>query len=130
IAAMGLHPRTFWFTGLPASGKSTLARAFERYIFDSGLPVFRLDGDTMRTGLNADLGFSRADRQENIRRLTHVARLFNEAGVHCIVCAISPYEADRAAARRVIGEDAFKLIWISTPLETCEVRDPHGLYQK
>lgn len=130
IAAMGMQPRTFWFTGLPASGKSTLARAFERYIFDAGLPVFRLDGDTMRTGLNADLGFSRADRQENIRRLTHVARLFNEAGVHCIVCAISPYEADRKAARQAIGTEAFKLIWISTPLETCEKRDPHGLYQK
>jgi bifunctional enzyme CysN/CysC len=130
ITALGASPQTFWFTGLPASGKSTLARAFERYIFDAGYPVYRLDGDTLRTGLNADLGFSKSDRQENIRRLTHVARLFNEAGVHCIVCAISPYEADRSVAREIIGPDAFRLIWVSTPLETCEARDPHGLYRK
>ncbi|MCB0335263.1 MAG: adenylyl-sulfate kinase, partial [Bdellovibrionales bacterium] len=121
---------TLWFMGLSASGKSTLAKHLERNLFDAGKPVMRLDGDNLRHGLNADLGFSKQDRKENIRRIAHVAKLFNDAGIICLVCAISPYEADRAIAREVIGPHKFNLVHVSTSLEICEKRDPHGLYQR
>jgi bifunctional enzyme CysN/CysC len=118
-----------WLTGLPGSGKSTLARALERRIFDrGGVPVL-LDGDTLRDGLNADLSFTSDDRSENIRRLGEVAAHLAKNGQIAIVAAISPFQDDRERARRAAG-NLFKEIYISTPVETCESRDPKGHYAK
>lgn len=121
---------TLWFTGLSGSGKSSIAKALERKLFDSGRPVYRLDGDNLRFGLNSDLAFSKEDRAENIRRVAEVARLFNEAGITVIASFISPYAQDREMARKVIGGSQFIEIHLSTPIEVCESRDPHGLYKK
>jgi len=121
---------TYWLTGLSGSGKSTIAKALERRMFGLGRNVYRLDGDNLRFGLNKDLGFSKEDRKENIRRVAEVARLFNEAGVSVICSFISPYIEDRSAAREVIGNDTFVEVYLDTPLEVCEKRDPHGLYKK
>lgn len=121
---------TAWCTGLSGSGKSTIARELERNLFESGVAVYRLDGDSLRSGLNADLSFSNADRSENIRRVAHVARLMNEAGVTVICSFISPFQKDREFARSIVGEDNFLEIYLATPLSTCEERDPHGLYRK
>ena len=123
-------PKTLWCTGLSASGKSTIAKALERYLFDHGVSVFRLDGDNLRHGLNRDLGFSEEDRRENIRRTAEVAKLFNDAGVVVICSLISPLEKDRALAKELIGEDSFIEVYVSTSLEVCETRDPKGLYKK
>ncbi|MDE2376190.1 adenylyl-sulfate kinase, partial [Bradyrhizobium sp.] len=118
-----------WLTGLPASGKSTLARAIERRLFtDGGSPIL-LDGDTMRAGLNGDLGFSAADRSENIRRLAEVATHLARNGHIAIVAAVSPAREDRAAARR-IADTLFREIHVATPAEICESRDPKGHYKK
>jgi bifunctional enzyme CysN/CysC len=118
-----------WLTGLPASGKSTLARALERKLFgQNGSPVL-LDGDTLRAGLNGDLGFSAADRAENIRRLAEVATHLARNGHIAIVAAVSPSAEDRAAARR-IADTAFREIYVATPAEVCENRDPKGHYAK
>jgi adenylylsulfate kinase len=106
------------------------ARNLEKALFDSGRPIFMLDGDTMRHGLNADLGFSPEARRENIRRTAHVARLLNQAGVSVVCALISPLQADRDLARSIIGSDEFLEIYVSTPLTVCESRDPHGLYQR
>ncbi len=121
---------TLWFTGLSGSGKSSIARGLERLLFSQNIPVYRLDGDNLRYGLNRDLGFSNADRSENIRRVSEVARLFNQAGVTVICSFISPFEKDREAAREIIGADSFVEVFVNTPLEVCEERDPHGLYKK
>ena len=129
-ASFGHRAMTLWFTGLSGSGKSTLAVATESALFADGIPVYRLDGDNLRSGLNKDLGFSKYERKENIRRVAEVARLFNDAGVSVICAFISPYMIDREAARDIIGHEAFMEIHISTPLEECEKRDPHGLYQR
>jgi len=118
-----------WLTGLPASGKSTLARALERRLFGNGGAPILLDGDTLRAGLNGDLGFSAADRSENIRRLAEVAMHLARNGQIAIVAAISPARADRAAARH-IADIAFREIYVSTPAEVCESRDPKGHYAK
>ena len=118
-----------WLTGLPASGKSTLARALERRLFSNGGAPILLDGDTLRAGLNGDLGFSAADRSENIRRLAEVAMHLARNGQIAIVAAISPARADRAAARH-IADIAFREIYVSTPAEVCESRDPKGHYAK
>jgi bifunctional enzyme CysN/CysC len=126
----GFKPVTMWCTGLSGSGKSTIARNLEKALFDSGRPIFMLDGDTMRHGLNADLGFSPEARRENIRRTAHVARLLNQAGVSVVCALISPLQADRDLARSIIGSDEFLEIYVSTPLAVCESRDPHGLYQR
>ena len=118
-----------WLTGLPASGKSTLARALERRLFSRGGSPILLDGDTLRSGLNNDLGFSAEDRKENIRRLAEVAAHLARNGHVAIVAAVSPALDDRAQARR-IGEDLFHEIHVSTSAEICEARDPKGHYRK
>jgi bifunctional enzyme CysN/CysC len=118
-----------WFTGLPGSGKSTLARALERRLFTNGGSPILLDGDTLRAGLNSDLGFSPADRSENIRRLAEVATHLARNGHIAIVAAVSPAASDRAAARR-IADSAFREIYVATPAEICESRDPKGHYAK
>jgi bifunctional enzyme CysN/CysC len=118
-----------WLTGLPGSGKSTLALALERRLFNRGGSPILLDGDTLRAGLNADLGFSPKDRAENIRRLAEVATHIARNGHIAIVAAVSPALEDRAAARR-IAEGAFREIYVATPAEICESRDPKGHYAK
>jgi bifunctional enzyme CysN/CysC len=123
------HGAVVWLTGLPASGKSTLARALERRLFGRGGSPVLLDGDTLRAGLNGDLGFSAADRSENIRRLAEVASHLARNGHIAIVAAVSPSADDRAAARR-IADGAFREIHVATPAEVCESRDPKGHYAK
>lgn len=118
-----------WFTGLSASGKTTLAFEMERILFQRGWRTFVLDGDNVRHGLCADLGFSAADRAENIRRIGEVAALFADAGVIVITAFISPYRADRQRARDAAGQ-AFHEIFIDADVATCEERDPKGLYRK
>ena len=123
---------TVWFTGLSGSGKSTVAGEVERALVAAGRPAYLLDGDNLRHGLNADLGFSAADRTENIRRVGEVARLFADAGVVALVPVISPYRADRDQAR-AIHEAAglrFVEVFVDTPIRVCESRDPKGLYAK
>jgi bifunctional enzyme CysN/CysC len=123
---------TVWFTGLSGSGKSTVAAEVERRLVAAGRPAYLLDGDNVRHGLNDDLGFSAADRAENIRRLGHVARLFADAGLVALVPVISPYEADRDQARS-LHEAAglpFVEVFVDTPLALCEQRDPKGLYAR
>lgn len=124
------RPVTVWLTGLSASGKSTLAYELEHRLISSGRPCLALDGDNVRHGLNADLGFSPADRRENVRRIAEVAKLFNEAGLIVITAFISPYRDDRCAAKRIIGEPRFLEVFLDAPLEVCEARDPKGLYRK
>lgn len=126
----GRRAMTVWCTGLSGSGKSTIARDLEKQLFEQGGLVYRLDGDNLRSGLNADLGFAHRDRSENIRRVAHVARLMNEAGVTVLCSFISPFQKDRELARSVIGEESFLEIYLATPLAICEQRDPHGLYRK
>jgi bifunctional enzyme CysN/CysC len=121
---------TIWLTGLSGSGKSSIAKAAERSLYEAGRHVYVLDGDNLRFGLNRDLAFSQADRRENIRRIAEVARLFNDAGTVVLVPVISPFAADRADARRIIGEGRFCEVHVSTPLEVCETRDGKGLYRK
>jgi len=123
---------TIWMTGLPASGKSSIAMAVEAKLVRDGRPAFVLDGDNLRHGLNGDLGFSPEDRAENVRRTAHAAALLNEAGVVALVSLVSPYRADRDAARAIHAERdlPFAEVWVATPLEECERRDPKGLYAK
>ena len=121
---------TVWFTGLSGSGKSTLAFALEQRLIGLGYACYALDGDNVRHGLNRDLGFSPEDRAENIRRVAEVARLMNDAGLIVITSFISPYGADREAARQIIGTDSFREVYLSTSLAACERRDPKGLYRK
>ncbi|HZP27628.1 MAG TPA: adenylyl-sulfate kinase [Acidimicrobiia bacterium] len=131
-AAAGAHGATVWLTGLSGSGKSTIASAFAARLAARGVLGYTLDGDNLRHGLNGDLGFSEADRHENVRRVAEVARLFADAGVVAVVPVISPYRAGRDHARR-IHEDAglvFVEVYVDTPLEVCEQRDPKGLYAK
>lgn len=119
-----------WMTGLSGSGKSTLANLLESHFFEQGCHVVLLDGDHIRAGLNGDLGFSEADRQENIRRIAEVAHLFSEIG-HITICAfISPLRAMREMARGIIGAEDFMEVFIDAPLELCEQRDVKGLYKK
>jgi len=123
---------TVWFTGLSGSGKSTVAAAVERALVAAGRPAYLLDGDNLRHGLNADLGFSASDRTENIRRVGEVARLFADAGVVALVPVISPYRADRARARAIHDAAGLRFVevFVDTPIEVCEARDPKGLYAK
>jgi bifunctional enzyme CysN/CysC len=127
---LGYVAKTLWLTGLSGSGKSTISVELERDLFNAGRQVYRLDGDNLRHGLNRDLGFSDSDRSENIRRTAEVAKLLNEAGVTVICSLISPFEKDRKLARDIIGSDSFVEIYVATPLEVCEERDPKGLYKK
>jgi adenylyl-sulfate kinase len=119
-----------WLTGLPGSGKSTLAMALERRLFDLGWQAYTLDGDNVRRGLNADLGFSQEDRQENIRRIGEAAVLFADAGTICITAFISPYREDRVRARAAAGQRRFFEVHVNSGLEACERRDPKGHYRK
>ncbi len=123
---------TVWLTGLSGSGKSTVAVVLEQLVVGLGRTAYRLDGDNLRHGLNADLGFSTTDRNENVRRAGEVARLFADAGVVAIVPLISPYRAGRDHARRIHAEArlAFVEVFVDTPLSVCEGRDPKGLYAK
>lgn len=119
-----------WFTGLSASGKTTLARAVERALHAQGVHTYRLDGDVVRDGLNADLGFAPEDRRENVRRIAEVGRLMVDAGLVVLVAVIAPYAEDRAHTRaRFEGRDFFE-VWVDTTLEVCEQRDPKGLYRR
>ncbi|WAG80241.1 sulfate adenylyltransferase subunit CysN [Metapseudomonas furukawaii] len=126
----GQTPRVLWFTGLSGSGKSTIANLVERKLHALGRHTYLLDGDNVRHGLNRDLGFSEADRVENIRRVAEVARLMLDAGLITLVSFISPFRAERELARNLAGEGAFLEIFIDAPLELAERRDPKGLYQK
>jgi len=128
-AHYGHRGAVMWLTGLSASGKSSIAMALEQALTAQGYSCYVLDGDNIRDGLNANLGFSPEDRTENIRRVGEVAALFADAGLICITAFISPYRADRARARQSCGE-AFHEIHISADLATCESRDPKGLYKK
>ncbi len=119
-----------WFTGLSASGKSTLAHAVERRLNELSVRTYRLDGDVLREGLNADLGFSPEDRQENVRRITEVGRLMVDAGLIVVVAVIAPYAKDRAATRARFGAGEFFEVYVDTPLEVCERRDPKGMYKR
>ena len=119
-----------WFTGLSGSGKSTIASALEKRLFSLGRHTYVLDGDNVRHGLNRDLGFTDADRVENIRRVAEVARLMAEAGLIVLVSFISPFREEREMARTLMNEGEFIEVFVDTPLELCEVRDPKGLYRK
>ena len=123
---------TLWFTGLSGSGKSTVAVEVERALVAAGRHAYLLDGDNLRQGLNGDLGFSADDRSENVRRVGEVARLFADAGVVALVPVISPYVADRDRVRAIhaLAGVPFLEVFVDTPLEVCEARDPKGLYAK
>lgn len=123
---------TVWLTGLSGSGKSTIAAELEKSLIAAGRIAYRLDGDNVRHGLNGDLGFSAEDRSENVRRIGEVARLFADAGVVALVPVISPYRADRDRVRHIHGVAglAFVEVFVDTPIEVCEARDPKGLYAK
>ena len=123
-------PCVLWFTGLSGSGKSTLANAVEQDFFNKGHRTYVLDGDNVRFGLCKDLGFTDADRSENIRRVAEVAKLMVDAGLIVLVTLISPLRKDRDAARALFGEDEFFEIFMDTPLAVCEKRDAKGLYKK
>lgn len=118
-----------WLTGLSGAGKSTLAIETERALFEAGYHVYVLDGDNLRRGLNSNLGFSHEDRTENIRRVGEVAALFADGGFICISAFISPYRADRQAARKA-AKDGFHEIYVKADVATCEKRDPKGLYER
>ena len=125
------HPgRVVWFTGLSGSGKSTLANALEQALHAQGRRTCILDGDNIRQGLNKDLGFTDADRVENIRRIAEVAKLMLDAGLVVLTAFISPFQQDRASARALIGKANFVEVFVDTPLQVCEQRDPKGLYKK
>ena len=129
-AVKGQKPVTLWLTGLSGAGKSTIANALELAMVERGRHTYLLDGDNVRMGLCRDLGFSDTDREENIRRIAEVARLFVDAGLIVITAFISPFQRDRTLARDVIGNEAFVEVFIDTPLSECERRDPKGLYGK
>jgi adenylyl-sulfate kinase len=130
--ALGHPGATVWFTGLPASGKSTIAAELEARLLAAGRSAYVLDGDNLRHGLNGDLGFTAADRAENVRRTAEVSALLADAGVVVLVALVSPYRADRAAARAAHERQglAFVEVHVATTLEECERRDPKGLYAR
>ena len=131
-AALGHGGATIWMTGLPASGKSTIAAGVEATLLESGRSAYVLDGDNLRHGLNGDLGFSADDRAENVRRTAEVSALLADAGVVVLVALVSPYRADREAARAAHDRRGlpFLEVWVATSLEECERRDPKGLYAR
>ncbi len=132
VANMGQKGCTLWMTGLSGSGKSTVAVALEQVLLQRGKHAYRLDGDNIRFGLNKNLGFSAEDRAENIRRIGEVSKLFADAGMITIASFISPYTADRDAARKLHEDDGihFAEVYVNTPLDVSEERDPKGLYKK
>ncbi len=119
-----------WFTGLPSSGKSTLANEVAHLLHQRGQLTYVLDGDNIRHGLNKDLGFSPEDREENIRRIGEVAKLFADAGVIALTAFVSPYRKDRDRARSLLEEGRFIEVYVNCPVQVCESRDPKGLYKK
>jgi adenylylsulfate kinase len=119
-----------WFTGLSGSGKSTIANALVKALFDQQMQAYLLDGDNIRSGINSDLGFSEADRKENIRRIGEVARLFVDAGHIVATAFISPFRSDREAIRNLLGPARFLEVFVDCPLDICMQRDPKKLYQK
>ncbi|WP_111495794.1 adenylyl-sulfate kinase [Marinobacter bohaiensis] len=123
-------PCLLWFTGLSGSGKSTVANALDRKLHEFGYHTFLLDGDNVRHGLNKDLGFSETDRVENIRRIGEVSKLFTDAGLIVLSAFISPFTSDRRMVRKLFPAGEFIEVFMNTPLETCEERDPKGLYKK
>ena len=129
---LGASGTTVWFTGLPASGKSTIAAGVEERLLTSGQPAYMLDGDNLRHGMNGNLGFSPEDRRENMRRTAHVARLFADAGTVALVSLVSPYREDRDLARKLHEDEGLRFleVWVSTTPEECERRDPKGLYAR
>ena len=130
--SIGQRGATVWFTGLPASGKSTVSAAVEAELIRVGRAAYRLDGDNLRHGVCGDLGFTAEDRDRNVRRTAEVARLFADAGVVALVSVVSPYAAARAFARELHERDGLRFIevFVNTPLEVCEERDPKGLYAR
>jgi bifunctional enzyme CysN/CysC len=131
-AALGYGGATVWLTGLPGAGKTTLAAAAERMLLSLGRPAYRLDGDEVRRELCSDLGFDRESRAENVRRVAHIARKLSEASVIASVALISPFAVDRRRARELHDELELPFIevFIDTPIEICEQRDPKGLYAR
>ncbi|MCM3109501.1 adenylyl-sulfate kinase [Lederbergia lenta] len=119
-----------WFTGLSGSGKSTISTALEKELYIQGFHTYRLDGDNVRHGLNRNLGFSPEDRTENIRRIGEVSKLMVDAGLFTLTAFISPYREDRSLVRDLVDADEFIEIYVKASLETCETRDPKGLYKK
>ena len=127
---LGQRGKVIWFTGLSGSGKSTIAIELEKMLNEEGKAVYLLDGDNIRCGLNSDLGFSDEDRNENIRRISEIAALFQDAGIITLVSFISPFRQMRRKARERVGEGNFVEVYVNTDLETCMERDPKGLYKK
>ncbi|SHO80770.1 Adenylylsulfate kinase [hydrothermal vent metagenome] len=123
-------PRLIWFTGLSGSGKSTIANALEVKLYQLNYHTMLLDGDNIRFGLNRDLGFSDEDRVENIRRISEVAKLFIESGTIVITAFISPFQSEREYAKSILQDDEFVEVFVDTPIEICQLRDPKGLYKK
>lgn len=121
---------TIWLSGLSGSGKSTIAKEVDKILFEKGYKTFILDGDNIRWGINADLSFDKIDREENIRRVAEISKLFNDAGIIVITAFISPYESIRQMAKTIISEEAYKEIYVDTSLEDCIRRDIKGLYKK
>ena len=130
VRLMGHPPRVAWLTGLPGSGKSTIADAVVRLLHAQGVHCYVLDGDNVRTGLNKDLGFTPEDRAENVRRVAEVARLMHDAGLVVLVALVSPYRSDRETAKALFDPGAFLEVYVDTPVEVCAERDPKGLYAK
>jgi len=126
----GQRPCVLWFTGLPAAGKSTIANLVEKKLYAQGRHTYLMDGDNVRHGLSKDLGFTDADRVENIRRIAETAKLFVDAGLIVMVALISPFRSERQMARELFADGEFIEIFVDTPLEICERRDPKGLYRK
>lgn len=130
IKNMNQKPFVLWFTGLSASGKSTLANLIEEELNILGYKTYMIDGDNLRNGLNSDLGFDDNDRHENIRRISHLSSILIQAGVITIVAAISPFKKDREFARSLVDKDEFIEIFVDTSIKICEKRDTKGLYKK
>ena len=128
--AHGHGGAVLWFTGLSGSGKSTIAHRVERVLIERGAFAYVLDGDNVRHGLNSDLGFSPNEREENIRRIGEVSRLFCDAGAVVLSAFISPYQRDRDRVRAIVPDGQFMEVFVDTPLEVCESRDPKGLYKR
>lgn len=129
-ALMRQHATLIWFTGLSGSGKSTLAVQLEAQLHAKGFKTYLLDGDNIRVGLNKDLSFTEDDRIENIRRIGEVSKLFLDAGIIVLSAFISPFKADRAQVKAIVGNDNFVEVFVDAPLEVCEQRDVKGLYKK
>lgn len=124
------NAKVLWFTGLSGSGKSTIAQYLEKRLFSEGFFVQLLDGDNIRSGINNNLGFTLEDRNENIRRISEVSKLFLNAGIICLNSFVSPTVEIRNSAKQIIGEEDFIEVFVNTPLEICEQRDVKGLYKK